>query len=157
MIAGPDVPILKQKEIWKGYLGRGFDEGYCLVQYQESDGVAMFKNLRSPSAHKAHEELRAKETKAALDAGKAELKKKPGAEQQQFEEERAARHAADKEPVTTAPEQPEQAVVAPQERQSSAPPIDANGLRLDGPTPEEWVEHGYKMENYPPPGYAKKS
>ena len=30
------------------------------------------------------------------------------------------------------------------------------GLRLDGPTLEEWVKAGYPAEKYPPPGYAAK-
>jgi hypothetical protein len=29
-------------------------------------------------------------------------------------------------------------------------------LRTDGPTLEEWVAAGYKEENYPPAGYAKR-
>lgn len=38
----------------------------------------------------------------------------------------------------------------------SAPPTDADGLRLDGPTLEEYVSAGYKVENYPPSGYAAR-
>jgi hypothetical protein len=37
-----------------------------------------------------------------------------------------------------------------------APPVDADGLRTDGPTPEEYVAAGYLAENYPPQGYAAK-
>jgi hypothetical protein len=36
------------------------------------------------------------------------------------------------------------------------PPLDANGLKLDGPTLEEWVKAGYMPENYPPKGWAEK-
>jgi len=36
------------------------------------------------------------------------------------------------------------------------PPLDAQGLRLDGPTMEEWLAAGYRRENYPPRGYAPK-
>lgn len=35
-------------------------------------------------------------------------------------------------------------------------PRDANGLRTDGPTAEEWVKAGYAIEGYPPSGYAVK-
>ena len=37
-----------------------------------------------------------------------------------------------------------------------APPLDGNGLRLDGPTLEEWTAAGYKPEGYPPVDYAEK-
>lgn len=36
------------------------------------------------------------------------------------------------------------------------PPLDADGLKLGGPTIEEWVKAGYKPENYPPQGWAIK-
>jgi hypothetical protein len=36
------------------------------------------------------------------------------------------------------------------------PPTNTEGLRLDGPTLEEYVKAGYKAENYPPKGYAAK-
>ena len=36
------------------------------------------------------------------------------------------------------------------------PPVDADGLRLDGPTLAEFVAAGYSAENYPPEGYAAK-
>lgn len=35
-----------------------------------------------------------------------------------------------------------------------APPMNAEGLRLDGPTLAEFVKAGYPAENYPPHGYA---
>lgn len=35
-------------------------------------------------------------------------------------------------------------------------PVGADGLRTDGPTPEQWVEAGYDIKNYPPQGYAAK-
>jgi hypothetical protein len=35
-------------------------------------------------------------------------------------------------------------------------PHDKDGLRLDGPTLEEWVKAGYPAENYPPETYAEK-
>lgn len=34
--------------------------------------------------------------------------------------------------------------------------VDEAGLRTDGPTLEEYVEAGYKAENYPPDGYAPR-
>jgi hypothetical protein len=34
------------------------------------------------------------------------------------------------------------------------PPTDENGLRLDGPTLEEYLAAGYSEEAYPPAGYA---
>lgn len=33
---------------------------------------------------------------------------------------------------------------------------EANGMRTDGPTLQEFVDAGYKAEDYPPPGYAYK-
>lgn len=39
---------------------------------------------------------------------------------------------------------------------SSVPPVNSDGLRLDGPTLAEYVEKGYKAENYPPSGYAAR-
>jgi hypothetical protein len=36
------------------------------------------------------------------------------------------------------------------------PPVNEEGLRLDGPTLEEYVKAGYKAESYPPKGYAAK-
>lgn len=33
---------------------------------------------------------------------------------------------------------------------------DTQGLKMDGPTLEEWVKAGYDAENYPPRGYAEK-
>ncbi|MGY2365996.1 hypothetical protein ACW9IO_25870 [Pseudomonas azotoformans] len=35
--------------------------------------------------------------------------------------------------------------------------LDANGLKLDGPTIAEFVEAGYQAVNYPPKGYAARS
>jgi hypothetical protein len=35
--------------------------------------------------------------------------------------------------------------------------LDANGLKLDGPTIAEFVEAGYQAVNYPPEGYASRS
>ncbi|NNA69619.1 HeH/LEM domain-containing protein [Pseudomonas gessardii] len=35
--------------------------------------------------------------------------------------------------------------------------LDANGLKLDGPTIAEFVEAGYLAINYPPEGYASRS
>ena len=37
-----------------------------------------------------------------------------------------------------------------------AAPLDANGLRTDGPTLEEYVAAGYDAKGYPPQGYAAK-
>ncbi len=37
-----------------------------------------------------------------------------------------------------------------------SPPVDEKGMRLDGPTLEEYVKAGYKPEHYPPEGYAEK-
>lgn len=34
------------------------------------------------------------------------------------------------------------------------PPRNAQGLRTDGPTIEQWVAAGYWAEHYPPQGYA---
>lgn len=39
----------------------------------------------------------------------------------------------------------------------SAPPLDENGLRLDGPTIAEFVAAGYPVASYPPDGYASRS
>lgn len=36
-------------------------------------------------------------------------------------------------------------------------PFDDAGLRLDGPTPSEWVKAGYPADKYPPQGYAPKA
>lgn len=35
--------------------------------------------------------------------------------------------------------------------------LDANGLKLNGPTIAEFVESGYLAVNYPPEGYASRS
>ncbi len=35
--------------------------------------------------------------------------------------------------------------------------LDANGLKLDGPTIAEFVSDGYLAVNYPPEGYASRS
>lgn len=35
------------------------------------------------------------------------------------------------------------------------PEYDVSGLRLGGPTIEEWTNAGYQAENYPPEGYAE--
>ena len=35
--------------------------------------------------------------------------------------------------------------------------LDANGLKLDGPTIAEFVAAGYPAANYPPEGYASRS
>lgn len=40
--------------------------------------------------------------------------------------------------------------------EADAAPKNAEGLRLDGPTLEEYVKAGYLAENYPPQGYAVK-
>lgn len=37
------------------------------------------------------------------------------------------------------------------------PPTNADGLRLDGPTFEEFVKAGYPATRYPPSGYAEKA
>lgn len=39
--------------------------------------------------------------------------------------------------------------------QAYKPTVNANGLRLDGPTLPEFVAAGYKPEQYPPTGYAE--
>lgn len=41
-------------------------------------------------------------------------------------------------------------------RLEAAAPRDDQGLRLDGPTLEEYVNAGYAAESYPPKGYAKR-
>lgn len=33
-------------------------------------------------------------------------------------------------------------------------PRDADGKRLDGPTPEAWIAAGYSLDTYPPDDYA---
>src|SRR5689334_7077706 len=43
------------------------------------------------------------------------------------------------------------------ELKAAAPPVDAEGLRTDGPTIAEWVAAGYRASAYPPSGYASKS
>lgn len=40
---------------------------------------------------------------------------------------------------------------------SYASQLDANGLKLDGPTIAEFVAAGYPAVNYPPEGYASRS
>ena len=40
---------------------------------------------------------------------------------------------------------------------SYANQLDANGLKLDGPTISEFVAAGYPAVNYPPEGYASRS
>ena len=35
-------------------------------------------------------------------------------------------------------------------------PRNAQGLRTDGPTLDEWVKAGYPAKAYPPHGYAKR-
>jgi hypothetical protein len=35
-------------------------------------------------------------------------------------------------------------------------PVDPNGLRLDGPTLDEWIANGYSRHKYPPKGYAPR-
>lgn len=51
--------------------------------------------------------------------------------------------------------------LSPEEQEAAeedaAAPRDANGLRLDGPTIDEFVAAGYKAEAYPPEGYAPKT
>lgn len=39
----------------------------------------------------------------------------------------------------------------------TGPVLDANGLRTDGPTVQEYVDHGYLATGYPPSGYASRS
>jgi hypothetical protein len=39
-------------------------------------------------------------------------------------------------------------------QRSAQSPLKLN-LRTDGPTMEQWIEAGYKPENYPPEGYAE--
>jgi hypothetical protein len=42
-------------------------------------------------------------------------------------------------------------------RKKYGEPVDKEtGLRLDGPYFEEYVERGYRAEDYPPPGYAER-
>lgn len=38
----------------------------------------------------------------------------------------------------------------------NSPPVNAEGLRTDGPTLAEYVAEGYKAESYPPEGFAVK-
>lgn len=37
---------------------------------------------------------------------------------------------------------------------AAEPPRNADGLRTDGPTIEEWIRRNYTPQDYPPPGYA---
>lgn len=48
-------------------------------------------------------------------------------------------------------------IVAQSEQHEKAfkPPTDASGLRLDGPTVEEFLLAGYKLADYPPTGFAE--
>ncbi|YP_010115326.1 hypothetical protein PBC5_gp09 [Sinorhizobium phage PBC5] len=41
--------------------------------------------------------------------------------------------------------------------EETAPGLGDDGLRLDGPTVEEYVAAGYQAANYPPNGYAARS
>jgi hypothetical protein len=38
----------------------------------------------------------------------------------------------------------------------TGPPVDAAGMRTDGPTLDEYVKAGYSADSYPPRGYADK-
>lgn len=45
----------------------------------------------------------------------------------------------------------------PQTDRKDAPLVDPHtGLRLDGPTPQQWADAGYDPAKYPPQGYAPK-
>lgn len=35
-------------------------------------------------------------------------------------------------------------------------PRNTQGLRLDGPTRQEWIDQGYDLKNYPPAGFAER-
>ena len=59
------------------------------------------------------------------------------------EAEDAARDSASKQIVPLEPE--------------TKTELDANGLRMDGPTVAQYVAQNYKASTYPPSGYASKS
>lgn len=159
LLSDPGVPLTEQLKSYRALLGSKSHEEYCLVQIQESDGHARILHLLTPAKGKAHNELRAKETKAALDAGKAEAVNKRNIEQQ-IADDRAKGHRADIEAIEAMAtgkrtgakvEEPEKAPVQP----PNLPPI-LEGLRLDGPTIEEFIAAGFKAEAYPPKGFHPK-
>lgn len=49
---------------------------------------------------------------------------------------------------------PSALIEKPEGLASAKYPVNAQGLRLDGPTLDEFVAAGYKAEYYPPAGYA---
>jgi carotenoid cleavage dioxygenase-like enzyme len=93
-LSGPGVPILEQISNRKEMQCNPSHNDYALYHYQEGDGVAQVIRLRSDEQQKAHDELRAKETQAAKDAGE-KFNQSIIDSQKKAEEDRITRRDAD--------------------------------------------------------------
>ena len=163
LLASPAVPLTEQLKTFRGFLGSKSHKQYCFVQIQESDGHARQLNLLTPAAHKAHDDIRATEQAEAKAAGEAEEKNRV-ANQRKAELERIEAHQHEIDRLNElAGIKPKAKTKKPADGQQAAAPatpespkVNEKGLRLDGPTRQQWKDAGYTDDKYPPAGYAAK-
>ncbi len=159
LLGHPGIPLVAQLKTYRGFLGEKVHEKFAYVQLQESDGVERHVHLRTPDDHEAHQERRAAEQKSADEAGVAEVAKaKEGRDE--ADQARQDRHEAElrslEAPAAGKKKGPPAKPQAPAPEANQAPPVNESGLRLDGPTIEDWQVAGMNPVAYPPAGYAER-
>ena len=70
LVAGPDVPIVKQLADFRGARVDAAHKDIAELRYQDSDGLVMRHVMLSPKDFAAREKLRKSENAAAAEAGK---------------------------------------------------------------------------------------
>lgn len=168
LLQTPDEPLHEQNKFYRAFLGTKSHDELCYLQQQESDGHERHLFFMTPDKHKAHDALRAKEDADAKKAGEAEYVSREK-RIRDSELERIEHHKSEVDAINKAAEgdrtrgPARKSAASGYDKPSDAPdeppagaPLDAAGLRLDGPTVEEWMAIGYSESAYPPKGYAKR-
>lgn len=159
LMGSPADVLMDVKRKFRTLAGDKVSDEFERVIYQENDGHALVAHLRSKKEHAEFVKNREAETQVAVKAGKAEAENREKAAKE-MDEQRSKDHIAEIERLNELPKpnlNGKSAPPAQQAEKTNQSPVDENGLRLDGPTPEEFVAAGYDMKNYPPPGFAAKA
>ena len=154
LISAPDVALSDQLKKFRQLRADRASDTYQRIQIQESDGHVIIAHLQTPDKAKVSQALRDKEIQSAKDAGKQDEKNKK-ANAKQVDADRAKQHADEIDQLNNLGDGNRKPAKTEAPKSGDAP-VDDKGLRLDGPTPEEYVAAGYDIKNYPPQGYAAK-
>jgi hypothetical protein len=149
MLGHPGMSLDELKKKFRSFKGSRSNPDFSFVQYQETDGHAVFIHLLTPEKGKAFEDQLAKDQAAAEAVGE-QASNNQLEKLRAYEKERAKQHQSEIDRLNRIASGE---VIKHVETPAS---LDGNGLRTDGPTPEEWVANGYALKNYPPEGFAAK-